>query len=350
MIKKTSVVILIFGILIFVLYINSNKHLEINTDVQRSMNEMGMEDSVILKFCGIEDINKRNIIVAVTEEEVEKRLNNILLDNAYRERISDRTVVHDGDLVIADYDVYYNQEIINSVKNEPIKVGSGYYDEQLERELVGLDIREKHVIKWIVPQYTSEKLYSGKQFKIDIRLNEIYNVKIPTQEEYAEMKGFADSDELIRSVYDELIEEKKNSLLNKEIDVIIDDLISKSKFSISENEVKENAVGYYYDYFGMSNIYGIDIESYVKNMVGYSGDIYLLCYEESKKEIERYLIIGIIARIYSIHVLDEDVNEFLLDNNIGKISEEELSYIKYVIIEQKVFQYLQEELVSIEIK
>lgn len=132
---------------------------------------------------------------------------------------------------------------------------------------------------------------------------------------------------------------KKDELMQTETENIIDELIENSKFDIDEEVVAENATYYYYEHKNMASIYNMSLNEYVHDVLDYDEDIYNLCYEESLHEIQRHLVIGRYAKKRNFVIMAEDINCYITSNNLerSKISDEQFHYIKYNIIEEKVF-------------
>ena len=67
-------------------------------------------------------------------------------------------------------------------------------------------------------------------------------------------------------------------------------------------------------------------------------EIYLICYEESLHEIQRYLVIGRYAFIKGITISDAEIEEYYKErfDTSGVIEPEELVYARYELLEKKV--------------
>lgn len=331
----------LLGILTYI-FIFKDTTLKIDSNVQNALNMMDMSDCYIIECNGYEQLSEKIIFPQVSEKDIDEYIEYLLEEQAYREKIYDRNIVQFGDLAVANYKIMYNGKQLKSVENEPIKVGSGYYDAQLETALVGLEINQEYSIEWVMPENTYNMNLIGETLDIQIIITDIYKVVIPTVDEYVAENGFTNERDLELTVENELYAINKENLENNGIEDFIDIIIDNSKFRLNESIVADNAVSYYYQYNSMSNIYNMTLEEYLSNILEYEGDIYTLCYEESEHEIKRYLVIGFLAKKQNITITSEDINNFCQINNIdfNSVTNEQACFIKYNIIEEKVFDNL----------
>lgn len=326
---------------------NYNRPLKIHNDVKNAIDLMGFEECHIMKYCGEKVLNPQIIDVEIRNEEIEDYIDVLLHQQAYRVEITDRNIVYNGDLAITDYTIIYNNKEINRMKQEPIRVGSGFYDIQLEEKMIGLEIGKEYAIAYKIPENVDSSEFSGKTVDLKLLITELYNVIVPTIDEYITENEYDDIAEWRQEIELLLYEEKLKNLYNQTVEEMISNMIDTSQFKLNENIVLDNAISFYYEYSNLANIYGQDTESYIKNILGYEGDIYQLCYERSAEEIKRFLVIGMVAEEQKIVITDQDINNFFLENNLANnISEDDLGYIRYQILEDKVISYIREKYIN----
>ncbi len=341
--RKTVNILILFLLGIFTyIFILKNATLKIDSNVQNALNIMDMSDCYIVECNGYEQLSEKIIFPQISEKDIDEYIEYLLEEQAYREKIYDRNTVQFGDLAVANYKIMYNDKQIKSAENEPIKVGSGYYDVQLETALVGLEINQEYTIDWVMPENTYNMNLIGETLDIQIIITDIYRVVVPGIDEYVAENGFSNAKDLELAVENKLFAIKKEELENNSIEDFIDIIIDNSKFKLDESVIVDNAVSYYYQYNSMSNIYDMSLEEYLGNVLEYEGDIYNLCYEESAHEIKRYLVIGFLAKEQNITITSEDINNFCQINNIdfNSVTNEQACFIKYNIIEKKVIDNL----------
>jgi len=98
------------------------------------------------------------------------------------------------------------------------------------------------------------------------------------------------------------------------------------------NNYKATAVGY-----------SMGLQEYVYEIMNMTGDqLYSHCYDESARQIKLYLLIGGIAKKEELAVTEYELLDYI--NNIGydicTVSDENICYLKYRILENKVLDYV----------
>ncbi len=149
-----------------------------------------------------------------------------------------------------------------------------------------------------------------------------------------------------------LKEKKKETLLNQAIESLIDEFIERSRFSMDEQVIVDNAVNYYQYYSDMASVCGVSIEEYIKSTINESVDIYTLCYDDSLRELQRYLVIGRYAEENQISISEEDMNRYCEENYIkwDGLDDKETCNLKYKMIEEQVLQQIGERYVEMVMK
>ena len=120
-----------------------------------------------------------NIDIQVLSEEemnlaMEKRIVEELENASSFEIVHERNEVQKGDFVSITFSVYNEKnEEMNHVSKQILKVGAGYYDEQLEDVLVGKVVGKTYTEKLIVPPNVLRKELVGKEENFKIVVNSI---------------------------------------------------------------------------------------------------------------------------------------------------------------------------------
>lgn len=184
--RKTIIVSILslFGIFVYIFSIK-NYTLKVDSNVQNALNIMDMGDCHIIECSRYEQLSKKIIFPQVSEKDIDEYIEYLLEKQAYREKIYNRNIVQFGDLAVANYRIMYEGKQLKSAENEPIKVGSGYYDVQLETALVGLKVNQEYTIDWIMPDNTYNMDLTGETLDIQIIITDIYKVIVPSIDEYA---------------------------------------------------------------------------------------------------------------------------------------------------------------------
>lgn len=120
----------------------------------------------------------------------------------------------------------------------------------------------------------------------------------------------------------------------------IDVIQSASEFDLSREQIVAYATGMSIsattDYVLYSNL---SLDEYLARYRGISAsDFFEDCYLQAKYEVEYFLTIGALAEKHGITVSEEDVDIWCSQNDISRetLSEEELCYLHYHVIEEKI--------------
>lgn len=241
-------------------------------------------------------------------------------------------MVRSNDLAVTDNKIMDEEKEINKVEGAPIRVGSGDYDVFLENAIWGLE--------------------AGKELKIHIFVKELYEIIPCTLEKFISDNGFESVEEYKEYIANMLKEKKKETLLNRAIESLMDEFIERSRFSMDEQVIVDNAVNYYQYYSDMASVCGGSVEEYMKSTINESVDIYTLCYNDSLRELQRYLVIGRYAEENQISISEEDMNRYCEENYIkwDGLDDKETCNLKYKMIEEQVLQQIGERYVEMVMK
>lgn len=342
--KRKFLLFLVINALILTVQLKTGES-EIN-DAQNVLIKLGYDNCYIDKYCGENSLKTDNLYLVITESEYKEYIDSILENSAYRVRITDRNVVQCDDLAITDYKVIYNGTQMVEMFQQPIRIGSGYYDIQLEEKMIGLKKGEEYSVTYLISDNEMYPNMIDEVAEIKVLITDLFRVVVPTVEEYAIKNGYEDEIAFRADVRENLRQDKQKELTDIAVEKLINDLIRNSKFKMDQDIIADNAIGFYYEFMNMASIYGMEIEEYLSKVLELNGNIYDLCYENSAHEIKRYLVICKIASDHNIMVLNQDLMEY---GQHGNIQWDNLSSMdKYNIIEYKVKDYLAGKYVKIE--
>lgn len=333
-----TILIFLIGLISFGLKSVRKDMLNVDNNVQTFLVMNGLNNCYISKFKIPKKFEKTKKAPTVTNEEIDNYIESILEENAYRKNISNRNVVKENDLAVCDYAILHAGIEINHVSDAPIRVGSGHYDKYLEEAILGLEVGKECALEWKVPSNTSNKEWAGKKLIINLIVKGLYEVVVPSVEEYAKQSGFENESEYKEHIRIKLLENRKKEEQIQTVELFINEIIANSEFTIDENDVVNNALQYYYDYDEMGVLNNMSVRESQKHSTNMEDEIYLICYEESLHEIQRYLVIGRYAFIKGITISDAEIEEYYKErfDTSGVIEPEELVYARYELLEKKV--------------
>lgn len=152
---------------------------------------------------------------AVTDEDVEKMINETVAKDYEFEPISDRDTVEDKDIILADYTCKIDGKVVETAsgKNKYVEIGSGEYVQGFEKQIIGHKIGTVFDINVKYPNSYQTKELAGKDAVFTIEIKSI-NRKVPAtlSDKYVQSKSetaktVAEYREEVRSQLQEQINE-----------------------------------------------------------------------------------------------------------------------------------------------
>lgn len=328
-----------------------NDYLEIKENVEEFMCLQHYGNCYLTKVTNFDRTKRKEVLVEVAKDEIDSHIKSVLSENYYREKITDRNIIEVDDLAICDYYIRDEEKEICHIQDARIRVGTGYYDVFLENSILGLEVGKEHTVKWNVPDGHENEELAGKKVIIYITVKDIYKVITPSIEEYILQNGFETVEEYKKHIKNILLVEKKETLLKQTIELIVDEFIEKSHFQIDKEAVVNNASEHYFQYEKLAEACNVSVEDYILNCMGENQNIYDICYKDSLREIKRCLIIGRYAKEKGITITGVDIGEYCKKNNIDHetLTEEEMIYVEYSLVEEKVLRHIGQRHVKIKL-
>lgn len=278
------------------------------------LKEYNVCNSKMEKLGNYEEIENINIQVLSEEEldlAVEKRIAEELENASSFETVQERKEVQKGDFVSITFSVYNEKnEKINQVSKQILKVGSGYYDEQLETVLVGKIVGKTYTEKLIVPSNVSKKEFIGKEETFEIVVNSIMKCcqQKLSRSFVKKFTKYKTVDEYKKAIREKIENEYQETFEIERKENVLEQLITKCEFYIDEDEIVAIAA----DIAGVAKqsakINGMEFEEYINQLHGMTKDEYYeKLYEEAEMQIKTILLIGALANKMNLKY-DEDEN------------------------------------------
>lgn len=333
-----------------------------NNDVEESnfiLSEANLDSYITLK----EDYDVFNVEIApieVTEDEIEKQINNLILDKASAseelQSILDRAVL-EGDTVIIDY-VGTKDGVAfeggTSYASTDLTIGSGAFIPGFEDGLIGKMPGEVVTLDLTFPEdYTSEDL-AGQAVQFEVTIHYI----VPT---YGDV-----NDAVAAELYDgcDTIEQVREKVSQDIYDSIYDSSVEYSVVEMMETkctygeELPQSLVDISYDNI-MTNLatyasyYGLDLETYV--YLSYYQDLETFQNQTAWELAEynaRYLLFcQAYANEKDLNITEAELDEQLKEYAVyygyetveGNFTDEEVESIKNTLMNIKVLDYIIEK-------
>jgi FKBP-type peptidyl-prolyl cis-trans isomerase (trigger factor) len=122
-------------------------------------------------------------------------------------------------------------------------------------------------------------------------------------------------------------------------------LMEASEFEIIEDEIAAYSLKIVENYKYLAQLYGMELKEYYQNVLLLDEeDFYQLCYSEGVYDVEKYLLVGYIAKKEDLAVTEDEISEFCEPNGYVymevKADSELKNAISYYILEKKVVEVI----------
>ena len=295
----------------------------------------------------------------VTDEDVEKEIENKLKANSTKQEVTDRAA-QDGDEATINFEGFVDDVAFEGGKGEsyPLVLGSGSFIPGFEDQIVGHNVGDSFDVNVTFPEnYQAEDL-AGKAAVFKCDLLGLKETVVPElDDEYvSDTSDFETVDEYKADVRKQVEERKAESAKHEKEEKAIDKLVEMSTVELPEAMIayqQDKMV----DNFGQQLMYqGMNLEQYL-NMTGQTrDDMKDQVRPEAEKQIKRSLIIEAVADAQGFEVSDEDVNAEMekmakqYQMELDKIKEimgaEQIDGLKADIRMQKAVQFIADKAVE----
>ncbi len=258
------------------------------------------------QYKGVEVAKKA---VEVSDEEVDRELENERQKNATKQEITDRPV-KDGDEIKLNFEGFVDGVAFEGGKGEdfPLTIGSGQFIPGFEEQLVGASIGEDVDVNVTFPEeYQAENL-AGKPAVFKCKVNAITEKVLPElNDEFADdVSEFATLDEYKEDIRKNLAARKEEQAKTEKENEVIDAIIAEAKIDIPEAMLKTQQ-GQMVDEFAQRlQSQGLSIDQYFE----YAGTSREKMMEEVKdqaeKRIQTRLVLEEIVKVENIVPTEED--------------------------------------------
>lgn len=290
----------------------------------------------------------------VTDEDVEKELNNIQEKNARLIDVSDREV-KDGDILNINFEGYVDGEQFEggTAEDQQLEIGSEKFIPGFEEQLIGKKKEEEVEVKVNFPEDYFEESLKGKEAIFKVTINDIKEKELPElDDEFAkDVSEFDTLDEFKNSIKEKLEKEMKDKEKVEQEAKLIDKILEEAEIDVPEVMIEnqiENEMGQF-DY--SLRMQGLSMEQYFEltntDLEGFKEQMK----PEAEKRVRTELVLEEISKIEKIEASDEDVDRELekmaeqyQSEDVEKFKEDmkkgDLEYIKTGIIRDKTIEFL----------
>ncbi len=177
----------------------------------------------------------------VSEEEVERILNELRYSFSELKEVDDE--IRERDAVVISFVAYDGENPIPGHEAQAlyIDVGTGEFNEKVERELIGKRIGDKFTVEVEYPEDALNPLLAGKKVRYEIEVKEIYRRELEelTDEFLKKLNlGFESVEKLRESIRERLLNDKKRRNENKYRERLLEKILEKVDFEVPARYVE----------------------------------------------------------------------------------------------------------------
>jgi len=250
--------------------------------------------------------------IEVTDKEVEEQIDALRRHYGSIDAVIEDRPVEKGDIVVIDYVGNIDGVEVDGLKEENyyLEVGAGYFNEDFEEGLVGMERGEEKEIEVSYPEEAINEKVAGKTVKYKVTLKDIRERSLPAlDEKFVESIGIGikSVDELKQRLRDEIRKEKEEAVdrmvrqqileqLRKEVDFPIPERLIENKL----NQMLDNVAGHLQERGMDYERAGISEEKLKEKMR-----------EDAIQQVKTEIILDKIAEKEGINVPEDEISQYL---------------------------------------
>lgn len=293
----------------------------------------------------------------VTDEQIQKKIDQLLKDNATMEPKGDDAVLEKGDDAIFDFEGSIDGVKFEggSAKDYELVIGSGAFIPGFEDQMIGMKPNEERDIEIKFPEDYPASNLAGKNAIFHITLKEVKKVLTPEYGDefikslnYKNVSNDSDLRKYLRDSFEKENEMKFQEDANNEISEL---LLNNTKISyvpefLIENEEKRM----FNELNSMLSQYKISLEDYLKMTNLTNEKLKENFHTEAEKRIKLDIAINQISKEKDIHPTEEEINAEINQlearynpehkKEISQNIRDQIPLITASIIQKMVYKYL----------
>ncbi|MDD2627827.1 MAG: trigger factor [Clostridia bacterium] len=303
-------------------------------------------------------LNIKKVSEEISEEDLQKELENVQSKNARIITLEDATV-ENKDLTVIDFEGFLDGVPFDGGKAEKyeLEIGSGSFIPGFEEQLIGMKVGEEKDINSKFPEEYHSKELAGKDTIFKVKLHEIKRKELPNlDDEFAkDVSEFDTFEEYKKSVKERLIESRKKMAVAERENQVIEKLAEMVTITIPEPMIESQIDTTIQNFEANLSYQGINLEQYMQmintDMEGLRGQFR----ENALKEIKTKLAMESVSKQEkfdaSAEEIDSKIEELSTQYGQGdaaslKSNENARNYMQERIKEEKLLKFLVENAIE----
>lgn len=251
-----------------------------------------------------------NVSAEVTDEDVEKELENIASRNSRMVAV-DRPA-KEGDTVLIDYEGWVGDNKFDggTAERQPLKLGSGTFIPGFEEQLIGVSNgEEKDVVVTFPEEYHAEDL-AGKEAVFKCKVHEVKEQEVPeiNDEFVKDVSEFDTLDEYKADLREQLEKAAAVKAENKMKNNVIEAVFNANDIDVPEVMVESEIDNMMSEFDQQLRGQGMDLQSYFKYVGADPADFRKELREDAFKKTKTRMIVTAVAEQEAFEVSDEEIS------------------------------------------
>ena len=253
----------------------------------------------------------------VTEEDIQKHLNEMAEKNARMVTADKRRKLKEGDTAVIDFEGFVDGVAFEGGKaeNHSLEIGSGSFIPGFEEQLVGMKYDEEKEITVKFPdEYFSEDL-AGKDATFKVKLHEIKTKELPEiDDEFAkDVSEFDTLEELKEDIKEHIEEENAARAKFEEEDEAINQVLEATELKVPQAMIDSEVDAYIHDMEHRLSHQGFDLNTYLGLVGKTMEEMRAEHAEKAEKNVKTRLVLEAIFEKEELEVTDENIETKLRD-------------------------------------
>ncbi len=290
----------------------------------------------------------------VSDEDVQKEINNMLEAQATEVECDADKLVENGDIAVIDFDGTIDGERFEGglAEDYPLTIGSHSFIDTFEEQLVGLKKGDTKDVKVKFPEDYGAKNLAGKDAVFYVTIKEILQKKLPElTDEFAKTLGEFEDANALRAFIRSALENQARERAQQETEnALVDAIVEKTKVNIPKKMVDDQLENVMHDLEYRLMYQGLSLEQYAKMAGQTIEEIKEEKRPDAEKAVKTRLVLQKIVEVEKIEISQDEIDAKLqeLAGNAHKTVEEfkksipdqQLDYIINSVLVNKLYDFL----------
>ena len=255
-------------------------------------------------------IEAKKVEYKVTDEDVEKRLEEIQQKNA-RVELKEEKVVENGDIAVIDFKGFIGDEAFEGGEGTDyeLEIGSGTFIDNFEEQLIGLKAEDTKDVNVTFPEEYGREELNGKPAKFEVKIKSVKVKELPAiDDEFAkEVSEFDTLEEYKKDIKTNLEKAAEMRSKREYEEEVVNIAVANAKVDIPKVIVDREINGMLKDLETRLQYQGLNLETYYQLTNTTEEKFREQMEEVASNKVKTEMILDKIAEVEKINATDEEI-------------------------------------------